>query len=347
MSSRTADATEGSTQNTTVEAIRSQLENFIAEQLGPDSAPRVGAVEPVSTGRSRENWLFELSWSDSTGEHTESLIARRDPDGGLIETDRATEFAILQALEGSGVPSPPARWLDADGAALGKPSLVMARLGGTCDYYLINGERPESERVDIAQRFCDLLAAVHQVDWRRAGFEQFLTDPGVDAASHELRYWQSVLERDRLESYPELALASRWLEQKAPPSPRTVLVHADFKAGNILLDDRDQITGLLDWELTHLGDPHEDLGWITQPLRRREHLIDDAWEPEHLFTRYESVTGHPVNRESVHWWNVFSTYKTAVMQVSGLRSFVEGRSDELYQPSAAVLVELLDTTVDR
>lgn len=326
-------------------AIAAQLERFIAESLGRDAAVRVDSVERVATGRSRENWLFELSWTDLTGERRESLIARRDPEGGLLETDRATEFAVLQALEDTSVPAPRARWLDVDGTVLGKPSLVMVRLPGTCDYYLINGGRPEAERVDLAQRFCDLLAGVHQVDWQQAGFGRFMSDPGTDAARHELRHWQSVLERDQLESYPELALASRWLESNGPDSPRTVLVHADFKAGNILLDEQDRITGLLDWELAHLGDPHEDLGWITQPLRRAEHLIDDAWEAEHLFARYESVTGSHVDRDAVHWWNVFSTYKTAVMQVSGLRSFVEGRSDELYQPSAAVLTNLLDTTV--
>lgn len=323
------------------------LEGLVAASLGPAASPTVTSVHRVSTGRSRENWLFDLSWTDSTGERNESLIARRDPDGGLIETDRATEFAVLQALEDAGLPTPHARWLDADGAALGKPSLVMVQLPGTCEYYLINGDRPEGQRIDLAKRFCDLLAGVHQVDWRGAGFDTFMADPGVGAARHELRHWQAILERDQLESYPELALAWPWLEANAPDSPRTVLVHADFKAGNILLDDQDQITGLLDWELAHLGDPHEDLGWITQPLRRREHLIDGAWEPEDLFARYESTTGTAVDRSAVHWWNVFSTYKTAIMQVSGLRSFVEGRSDELYQPSAAVLTELLDATVRR
>lgn len=175
--------------------IAAQLERFITERLGPRASPRVGSVQRIGTGRSRENWLFELSWSDPTGERSESLIARRDPDGGLLETDRATEFAVLQALEGTGVPSRQARWLDADGAMLGKSSLVMVRLTGTCEYYLINGDRPEAERVDIARRFCDLLASVHQVDWRRAGFDQFMVDPGADGARHELSEWQSVLER--------------------------------------------------------------------------------------------------------------------------------------------------------
>ena len=283
MTSQAGSTTQQSTKNETGEAIAGQLEQFIAGHLGPDASLRVGSVERVSTGRSRENWLFELSWRNPTGAYRESLIARRDPDGGLLETDRAIEFAVLQALEGSAVPAPRARWLDADGAALGKPSLVMARLPGTCEYYSINGDRPEAARVLLAQRFCDLLASVHQVDWHEAGFDQFMVDPGVDAARHELGHWQSVLEGDQLEPYPELALARRWLERHAPASPRTVLVHADFKAGNILLDDNDQVTGLLDWELAHLGDPHEDLGWITQPLRRREHLIDGVWEAEQLF----------------------------------------------------------------
>ncbi len=103
-----------------------------------------------------------------------------------------------------------------------------------------------------------------------------------------------------------------------------------------------RIVALLDWELAHLGDPMEDLGWITQPLRTREHLIDGAWEREQLFARYERATGRAVDLDAVRWWNVFSSFKTAVMQTSGLRSFVEGRCDEPYRPTAPVLRALLD-----
>jgi aminoglycoside phosphotransferase (APT) family kinase protein len=233
------------------------------------------------------------------------------------------------------------RWLDADGSSLGNPSLVMVRLPGTCEYYSINGERSLSRRLGLARNFCELLATVHQVDWRTNGLAEVFPDPGPSAALHELNEWRAILEMDQLEPHPELTVAARWLQQRAPRSDGTVLVHADFKPGNILLDQDDAVTALLDWELTHLGDRNEDLGWVTQPLRRSEHLIDDAWEAEDLFAHYESATGVEVDREAVAWWNVFSTYKTAVMQVSGLRSFVEGRIDELYQPSAAVLRSLL------
>ncbi len=130
----------------------------------------------------------------------------------------------------------------------------------------------------------------------------------------------------------------------APVSAETVLVHGDFKVGNVLLDDDDQIVALLDWELAHLGDCHEDLGWVTQPLRTREHFVSGHWERAQLLAHYETVTGRQVDHDAVAWWNVMSCYKTAVMQASGLRSFVEGRSNEPYQPSAAVLTALLDLT---
>lgn len=86
----------------------------------------------------------------------------------------------------------------------------------------------------------------------------------------------------------------------------------------------------------------EDLGWVTQPLRVREHLIAGAWERPQLLERYRRKTGFEVDPESLRWWNAFSTFKTAVMQASGLRAYIEGRAEAPYRPTAKVLSTLLD-----
>lgn len=323
--------------------VGTRIAAFLAGELGPEADVEIGGLTRVTTGRSRQNWLVDARWTTPEGRVGEELIIRVDPDGGLIETDRSVEFAVLQALEPTAIPAPRARWLDADGSRLGKPALVMVREHGECDYYVLGDEnRPVEARADLARRLCELLVEVHRVDWRATGLDRVFDDPGPNAGIAALDHWEAILRRDQLEPYPELDLAARWLRANTPSSPGTVLVHSDFKVGNVLLDPDDRIVALLDWELTHLGDPHEDLGWVTQPLRTREHYVPGAWERDELLGHYEIVSGNPVDHEAVHWWNVMSCYKTAVMQSSGLRSFVEGRSDEPYLPTAAVLGTLLD-----
>jgi len=323
---------------TDIDTTESQVRAFVTRQLGTDTA-RVANLQRIGVGRSRENWIFDLVGPDG---ECEPLILRRDPDGGLVETDRRTEFAILTALEKSDVPAPHARWLDANGTGFGRPSLIMRREHGVCDYGVVNGDRPLAERVELAQAFCELLAAVHGVDWAALGLGDVLDDPGPEAARAELENWERILRKDQLEAYPELDLAIDRLRATAPRSSRTVLVHADFKPGNILLDDHG-VVALLDWELAHLGDPIEDLGWVTQPLRVREHLIDGAWSADDLVRHYARTTGTDVDPLALDWWRTFSTFKTAVMQVSGLKAFLETRSDEPFRPNRRVLSTLLAT----
>ena len=320
-----------------------QLETFVRKRLGPETI--VEGFSRVSTGRSRQNWLFDAVWPHEGTTKREPLIVRRDPLGGLLETDRGAEFNLLQALESAPIPTPQVRWLDPQGAELGRPCLVMVRMAGTCDYYALNGDAPLEGRVDLARRLCSLLAEVHRVDWQRIGLADTLTDPGPMASLAALGEWEAILQRDQLEPYPEMELCAQWLRANAPRSLRTVLVHADFKVGNVLLDDDGEIVALLDWEIAHLGDPHEDLGWVTQPLRTKEHFIKGTWERAELLDHYEKASGYPIDHQAVRWWNVLAAYKTAVMQASGLRAFVEGRSDEHYQPSAPVLKALINAAM--
>ena len=324
--------------------IDDRLTRFLSDQLNGAGA-RVAGLNRIGVGRSRDNWVFDLVTDHNGTEHCEPLILRSDPDGGLVDTDRNVEFALLGMLESSDLPTPGARWLDADGRWLGRPSLIMQRCPGVCDYRVLSdSQRSIAQRRALAESFCDLMAQVHSTDWQALGLSAVLDGSGQLGAPAELDAWEKVLRQNQLEPLPELDFAIAGLRASAPEPARTALVHADFKPGNILLDG-DRITALLDWELAHLGDPLEDLGWVTQPLRRAEHLIDGAWDADDLIAHYEQATGFDVDRSSLRWWQAFSTFKTAVMQVSGLRSFLDGRSDEPFRPTRRVLSTLLDFVV--
>ncbi|MDA3039565.1 MAG: phosphotransferase [Actinomycetota bacterium] len=128
------------------------IQRFFAAQPDVSSPPRIERVERVAVGRSRENWIFDAAWSSGSDSGTvQPLIVRRDPLGGLLETSRSDEFAVLRALEATAVPAPTARWLDADGAYLGRPSLVMVREPGSGGHQLRADGDHRRHRVGLLQ----------------------------------------------------------------------------------------------------------------------------------------------------------------------------------------------------
>jgi aminoglycoside phosphotransferase (APT) family kinase protein len=168
-----------------------------------------------------------------------------------------------------------------------------------------------------------------------------LSDPGRAAAQRAVDHWEAELHRVQLEPEPELAFALNWLRTNAPANEVTTLVHGDFKPGNVLLD-HGHVTAVLDWETVHLGDPHEDLGWVTNPLRQREHRIPGGWEPSDLMDRWAKHTGITPDLEAVRWWQVLANVKLSVIVLTGSRAFVEGRLDRIHQSPVRIYRLLLD-----
>jgi aminoglycoside phosphotransferase (APT) family kinase protein len=314
---------------TSTRDVTKQLLAFLRSELPAAEDVRLDALSRMPGGLSRENWVFRARWRDRAGDHDLPLIMRRDPGGSLLDTDRRTEFAVLRALESTRVPAPPVYWVDGEGSALGSSSLIMGWVEGTCDWFVLNGDRPAAERLALACGFLDLLVEIQRVDWRGLGLDAMLTDPGPDAGLAELDRWEAVLRRSQLEPVPELDLVLRWLRLRARPAREVVLVHGDFKPGNALLRG-DRIAAMLDWETAHLGDPLEDLGWVTNPVRAREHQISGVWERTQIVQAYAATTGHGVAEDELLWWNVFSCWKLAVIVLTGLREFVAGRLDRVY-----------------
>ncbi len=281
-------------------------------------------------GLSRENWSFDASWTDDTGPQTHPLMLMRDASGTLLHTERAREFAVLQALAGTRVPAPRVFWMDEAGRWLGAPSVVMERMPGRCDYMVLNGPAPLAARLELARAFTGLMADIHAVDWRAQGLDAHLGLPTGAPSFAELAHWETEYRRAQLEPHPELDYILAWLKRRAPQAESLVLVHGDFKPGNALIDGG-RITAKLDWETAHLGDPLEDLGWVTNPVRRREHQIPGHWEREQIVDAYRARTGHSVREADLLWWNLFSCWKLSVIQLTAVAEFVAGRYNRVFQ----------------
>jgi len=284
-------------------------------------------------GLSRENWSLDVTWTDDAGTHSHRMMLMRDAAGTLLHTERTREFAVLEALAGTEVPAPRVFWIDEDGRWLGAPTVVMERMPGQCDYMILNGSQPLESRMALARAFIGLMASIHAVDWKAHGLGQRLGLPAGRPSLSALAHWEGEYRKAQLEPHPELDYVLAWLRRLAPQAESIVLVHGDFKPGNALVEDG-RITAKLDWETAQLGDPLDDLGWVTNPVRRREHQIPVHWERQQIVEAYRHLTGHSVREADLLWWNVFSCWKLAVIQLTAVAEFVDGRYNRVFQTPA-------------
>lgn len=315
--------------------MKDRLEAWLGDEVGAPVS--IARIERTSSGFSRENWVFDATWNGET----HALIARRDPVGSVLDTDRAVETAVLRALEHTDVPSPRLLWVDLEGVRCDRPCLVMELVPGVCDSFALDSDRSLEARVALAHTIYDRLAQIHLLDWRSLGLDETMVDPGSSAALAALAHWESELHRVQLGPEPELAHVISWLREHAPSNEVVTLVHGDFKPGNLLLLD-DDVSAVLDWETAHLGDPHEDLGWVSNPLRAAEHRIPGSWEPEDLFARWATVTGLDFDPNRVKWWQMLANLKLAVIVLTGTHAYVDGRLDRINQSPVGIIRLMLD-----
>lgn len=343
----TATSNSENTEDTEdIAVVQQRLRSFLAAHNPGADHVTVEGLQRSGTGSSRENWPFDASWSEAGSPVYRQLLLRRDPPSAVVDTGRSTEFALLKALEPTPVPAPVVHWLDDDGSELLRPSMVVDRHPGTAHRAVLRDKNPlglsEQTRARLAESLCDLLTQVHQVDVTETGIDDILPTPVPDPATAEVDRWERLLDEAELEPQPVLRWALRWLRDHAPASPeRLVVVHGDFRPANILVHDG-QTSVLLDWELAHLGDPLDDLGWYCSPVYTREHFIAGTWEQDDFLRRYTEVTGTAVDEEALLFWQVMSLFRLAVIALQGIRIFCAGETDRPAAPPSALLRLIAD-----
>ena len=223
---------------------------------------------------------------------------------------------------------------------LDRPFYVMECLPGEVPIPAVaaDGRRPftDRERATLGPEVVRALAELHAVDWHRRGLA-FLGDPGPGraAATRELARWEARLERSGLPPDPTITAAVLWLRAHVPSCDETTLVHGDYRLGNFLVrrdgDGAAHLTGVLDWEMVHLGDPLEDLAWCASPLwRAGTDLASGLLPPDEMAAAYAAAAGCTVDPDRFRFYDVLTLVKMiAIMRRPASAPSTTARTSDL------------------
>lgn len=305
------------------DAIAAALQ-AIAARLAPGGLT-VEGLRRLSGGASQQTWAFELN---TAGEGVLPLILRRAPgvqgprDHG--SAGLATEAALIDAARALGVPAPAVCHVLQPADGLGE-GFVMARIEGeTLGRRIVRDARFTEARRVLAHQCGRALAQIHRVPL--AGLPP-LRRSGARA---ELDF-QIALHRSHGTVRPVFEAAFQWLRRHAPATEAaSVLVHGDFRNGNLIVDENG-LSAVLDWELAHVGDPMEDLGWLCVNAWRfgRDDLpVGGFGTHAALFEGY-AAEGGTMDPDRVHYWQVLGTLKWGIVCEAMAHAWLSGSERDL------------------
>jgi aminoglycoside phosphotransferase (APT) family kinase protein len=313
----------------------------VAQSLAPWFSAKLGRpVTVTELSRSAEgfSWLIYTltvrAEDPAPGEPASwDFAIKQEPDDGVLAPyDVRWQYELNRAVARQKVvPVPEVYWLETDSAILGSPFYVMERMRG--DVPTPDADQPfrPDERSRLAGQLVDCLVSIHRIDWTAAEWDGVLRRPKAaeQAASDELDLWTDFYERATLVQLPAVQLVLSWLRANRASSGELVFCHGDYRNGNFMVD-RGAIVAIFDWELAHVGDPLEDLGWCTmRAFQGRSGLVAHLLTEADFIARYEAKTGITVDPDVLRFWRVLGYVKALGSYIRGCRAFEEGRTSDL------------------
>jgi aminoglycoside phosphotransferase (APT) family kinase protein len=301
------------------EELQAGLRRVIARCV--DDATDVSLPARLSGGASQETWAFDAL----TGDSAQSLILRRSPPSNeptqLLGTaiTLETEARLIRLADDAKVPVANLRYVLTPDDELGS-GFVMDRLEGeTLARRILRDEEFAEVRPRLAHQCGEILAGIHAIP------RKSLPELPVQDARGQLDQYRGIYDLFD-DPRPVFELAFRFIEDNLPEAPPLTLVHGDFRNGNLMIDPQG-VRGVLDWELAHVGDPMEDLGWICVNSWRFGGIdlpVGGFGTREDLAAGYEAASGVAVDLERVRFWEIIGTLKWGVICTMMLSAFRQG-----------------------
>lgn len=299
----------------------------------PGGAPL--RVRRLRAGHSNET--FVVTWGGR------DYVLRRPPRGAFLPTahDVGREYRVMSALARTPVRVPRCVLMCDDEDVIGAPFYLMERVGGIVIRDRLPAAFGRPHRTAIAHELVDALVELHAVDPAACGLVGFGRPDGY--LERQLRRWNGQLELTlpHTRPVPELEEVGRWLAAHIPAQSATTIVHGDYKLDNVMLAATPpvRVVAILDWEMSTLGDPLADLGWMVsfwwQPgepgCEVLSHLarvtaLEGFPSRAELVARYAEATGRDVTH--LRWYVVLALWKLAVLLEGSYARHLAGATDD-------------------
>lgn len=337
-----------------------QLVDFVRRVIAEATAVTIENLAPIPGGFSRETFRFDARVErdgDGDGEEVLPMILRKDPPAAaaLLHTSRQVEHDLIERVRAhTSVPVSRSYGCEMDATVFGEPAMLLQRMHGSgMTSQLFNDGTDADQADDVMRHLCEVIAELHMADVDVLNADGHLSDPrgvGIDPTTWD-SYMDSTFEY-YIGHYPSIAYdpaamvlldAALTLRRHKPRPLRLSLVHGDFNPANFLYENG-QVTALIDWENSRVGDPREDLGWmVAMDAMSKTSVMNHPRDEGGFLAYYNKLTGFEVTAEELGYFTLFGTENIAVPVVSAVKRRVDKEHEQilhlyLLQPSSTTLV---------
>jgi prepilin-type processing-associated H-X9-DG protein len=301
--------------------MREALVDWLGDAFPEADAIDVVGFEPIPGGYSRETYRFDAVVRCAGGEQVHPLILRKDPPAAvsILQTSRHVEHDLLESLRAAtSIPVSRSLGHESDPARFGECAMVIERMCGNAKTSDLFHDGPDVDQADdVMRHLCEILVELHTTDIGTVDPGGALADPrgvGIDVTSWD-RYIASTVDY-YIESFPTIdydptlmVVLDLFLTlRRTPPRPLPLaVVHGDFNPANFLYADG-RVTALFDWENARIGDPREDLGWMTtMDILSNSNVMDHPRAEGGFLAYYNTLTGYEVTQAEVDYFTLFGT----------------------------------------
>jgi aminoglycoside phosphotransferase (APT) family kinase protein len=309
------------------------LAGHINEHLPGDGEVQ---IERLYAGHSNET--FFVTRGD------DRWVLRRPPLPPYLPTahDVLREHRVLHALQGTQARVPRTVLVCEDESVIGAPFYLMERIDGV----VIRDRLPPEFEDDIPARrqlgieLVDALAELQSVDYKAVGLENFGRSTGY--IERQIKRWSSQLEgaTARTRPLPDLERVTEWLTANVPEDQPPTIVQGDYKLDNVIFAHGKpaRLLAILDWEMSTIGDPLADFGWLLSYWRRPRDagspgftttgvtLSEGFPEREELLARYEEKTGRSM--KNFPFYETLAVWKLAILLEGSYARHLAGTTDD-------------------